>query len=223
MARGMKILVCALMLLALAPVARAQEITGVVVRTDAPARVIVLEEGQMFRVTGDNAILVDNQPVTLETLQPGTRVVIRPAQPVMLRDGTYVVVAEPAPVASDPAALPQAVVVETPKVISEPQVRGTISHVDVEQGIVVFEDGRIVQTGPKTVALVDGRPVQLIALQPGMHVVLAASNPVVYRSGRYALLNEGFRDDRGSTLAPDMDFAGYEADIDHAGMQIQGP
>lgn len=49
--------------------------------------------------------------------------------------------------------------------------------------------------------------------------MLTAINPVVYRSGRYALMNEGFRDDSGSVLAPDADFAGYEADVDDAGMQ----
>jgi len=223
MARGMKVVVCALTLLALAPVARAQDITGVVIRTDAPARVIILEDQRMFRVGEGNMVLVDNQPVTLETLQPGTQVVIRSAEPVMLRDGTYVVIAQPAPVVSDHAALPRATVVTTPQVISQPQVSGTVSRVDVAQGIVVFEDGRIVQIGPKTVALVDGRPVTLTELRPGTQVVLAANNPVVYRSGRYALMNEGFRDDSGSVLAPDADFAGYEADIDHAGMQVQGP
>jgi hypothetical protein len=123
-------------------------------------RVIVLEEGRMFRLTGDNVVLVDNQPVMIDTLQPGTQVVIRSAEPVMLQDGTSVVMAEPAPVVSEPAALPRSTVV--------------------------------------------------------------AINPVVYRSGRYALLNEGFRDDSGSTLAPDADFAGYEADTDDAGMQVQG-
>lgn len=52
--------------------------------------------------------------------------------------------------------------------------------------------------------------------------MLTAINPVVYRSGRYALMNEGFRDDSGSVLAPDADFAGYEADVDDPGMQGAG-
>jgi hypothetical protein len=83
----------ALMLLALAPVANAQEIKGVVVRTDAPARVIMVDDGQVYRtyrLTGDSAVLVNNQPVKFETLQPGTAVVIRSAEPVMLVDGKYV-------------------------------------------------------------------------------------------------------------------------------------
>jgi hypothetical protein len=223
MARWMKVLACALIVAALAPAASAQEISGVVVRVDQPARVIVLEEGRMFRLTGDNVVFVDNQPVMLDTLQPGSPVVIRSAEPVMLQDGVYVVVAEPAPVVSEPTALPRSTVVTTtPRVITQPKVSGVVSRVDAAQGIVVFEDGRIVQTGPKTIAIVDGRPVELVTIVPGTRVVLTAINPVVYRNGRYALMNEGFRDDSGSVLAPDADFAGYEADVDDAGMQVQG-
>jgi len=225
MVRWMKVLACALMVLALAPAASAQEINGVVVRTDAPARVIVVDEGQLYRtyrLTGDSVVLVNNQPVTFETLQPGTSVVIRSAEPVMLRDGSYVVIAEPTPVVSDPAALTRATVVTEPRIITAPEVSGTVARVDPVTGIVVLEDGRVVQTGPKTVALIDGRPMAVTELRPGMRVALTAINPVVYRSGRYALMNDGFRDDSGSVLAPDADFAGYEAAIDHAGMQVQG-
>lgn len=223
MARGMKVVICAVMLLALVPVAGAEDITGVVLRTDAPAHVIVLEEGRMYRVSGDDVVLVNGQPVTLDTLQPGTRVVLRGAAPVALRDGTYVVIAEPGATVSDPAALPRATVVTPPAVISQPMVRGTVVRVDERQGIVVLDDGRSVQTGAETVALVDGRPVEVFELRPGMDVVLTASNPVVYRSGRYVLLNESFRDATGFPLAPEADFEGYEADTDNAGMQVQAP
>ena len=61
------------MLLALVPVAGADDITGVVLRTDTPAHVIVLEEGRMYRVSGDDVVMVDGQPIMLQTLQPGTR------------------------------------------------------------------------------------------------------------------------------------------------------
>jgi hypothetical protein len=219
----MNAVICAVMLLAQVPVAGAEDITGVVVRTDAPAHVIILEEGRMYRVTGGDVVLVNGQPVTLDTLRPGTRVVIRGAEPVTLRDGTYVVIAEPGSTVADPAALPRATLVTAPPVTGQPIVRGTVSRVDEARGVVVLEDGRAVQTGPTAVALVDGRPVEVFALRPGMDVVLTAVNPVVYRSGRYALLNEGFPDDTGSVLAPDADFEGYEADVDDAGMQVQAP
>ena len=68
MARWIKVLACALMVLA--PAVSAQE-----------------------------AVLIDNQPAAFETLQPGTPVVIRSAQPIMLREGTYVLINEPAPAA----------------------------------------------------------------------------------------------------------------------------
>jgi hypothetical protein len=80
-----------------------------------------------------------------------------------------------------------------------------------------------VQTRADTAALVDGRPVEVFDLRPGMDVVLTAIDPVVDRSGRYVLLNEGFGDDNGFPLALEADFEGYEADIGHGGTQVQAP
>jgi hypothetical protein len=223
MARGIKVVICAAMLLALVPVAGAEDITGVVLRTDTPAHVIVLEEGRMYRVSGDDVVMVDGQPIMLQTLQPGTRVVIRGAEPVMLRDGRYVVIVEPASTVSDPAALPRATVVTAPAVINEPIVRGRVVRFDERGGLVVLDDGRSVQTRADTAALVDRRPVEVFDLRPGMDVVLTAIDPVVDRSGRYVLLNEGFGDDNGFPLALEADFEGYEADIGHGGTQVQAP
>jgi hypothetical protein len=79
-----------------------------------------------------------------------------------------------------------------------------------------------VQTGPSTVILVDQRPMHIADLRPGTRVTISAANPVVYRNGRYVLLNQGFRDAAsGSGLAWDSNYAGYDAQTDNAGMGIQ--
>lgn len=48
---------------------------GTIVRMDQPG-VIVLNDGRTIRTTNETVMLVDNRPVTLTTVQPGTRVVI---------------------------------------------------------------------------------------------------------------------------------------------------
>ena len=65
-------------------------VTGRVVRVDAPARVLVLEDGRMWQVAGDSAVLVDGQPVMLERVTPGTWVIVPTGQAVQLQDGRYV-------------------------------------------------------------------------------------------------------------------------------------
>lgn len=67
-------------------------VTGRVVRVDAPARVLVFEDGRMWQVAGDSAVLVEGQPVVLERIAPGTRVIVPAGEAVQLQDGRYVTV-----------------------------------------------------------------------------------------------------------------------------------
>lgn len=221
MIRRISMTVCALALGFTCAAGADEVITGTVVRVDQGARVIVLDDARMFRLSEDGAVLVDSRIVDLRALQPGTRVVIRSGQPVEYRDGQYVVIAQPGPAPSTTTTIvtspPPA-----PIVLNEGTITGTVSAVDSPAGTIVLNDGRIVQIGPKTVILVDGRPVHFTEIEPGARVTISAANPVVYRNGRYALLNSGFWDaGTGSSLAWDARWTGYEADIDHGGMQIQ--
>src|SRR5258705_7762127 len=75
---------------------------GTVTRVDQPAQVIVFDDGRMYRVVPNTVVMVDNRPMMYTTVQPGTRVVVRGAQPVAFREGQYVVVSGPA-VAAVPA------------------------------------------------------------------------------------------------------------------------
>ncbi|HXH81542.1 MAG TPA: hypothetical protein VNN07_01290 [Candidatus Tectomicrobia bacterium] len=72
-------------------------VTGRVVHVDVPQQVVVLEGGQMYRVTGDRAVLVDGRPAVLTTVRPGSTVTIVQGTPVRLQDGRYVVAAPGTP------------------------------------------------------------------------------------------------------------------------------
>jgi hypothetical protein len=232
--------VCALLVLGVTAVS-AQDISGTIVRIDAPAHVVILDDGRMWRMTSTSVLLVDNRPVEITTLRPGSRVVLRSWEPVAFRDGQYVVVAQPsavspapsvaapAPGAPAPSTTQQTTVTTTTTTTTPPAAaltsgEGTVARIDFPAGVIAFTDGRLVQTTPKSVILVNGRPLPFNALQPGRSVVVKDFNPVVSRDGRYVLLNTGYRDpDTGSALTWDSEYAGYEADAAHGGMQVQAP
>lgn len=65
---------------------------GVVAQIDGAAGVVKLQDGRMYRVVGGTEIVAKGSPVSLEALQPGVYVTLTGAQPVVLRDGQYVVV-----------------------------------------------------------------------------------------------------------------------------------
>jgi hypothetical protein len=65
---------------------------GTVVRVDEPQQVVVLDNGQMYRVSGNQAVLVNGQPVVLGNVRPGTPVTIVSGTPVVYQNGQYVMV-----------------------------------------------------------------------------------------------------------------------------------
>jgi hypothetical protein len=88
-----------------------QPVEGVVTRVDVPQRVVVLDNGRMYQVPGDSAVLINGQPVVISSVQPGSRVTLTSPTVVEYRDGRYIAVAPgaPAAVVTAPAA-PSAVV-----------------------------------------------------------------------------------------------------------------
>jgi len=65
---------------------------GKVIKLDSTAKVVVFEDGTMYRVMPDTVFLVEEKPVKFETLQPGVAVVIRSGEPVQFKDGQYIVI-----------------------------------------------------------------------------------------------------------------------------------
>jgi hypothetical protein len=78
------------------------EATGVVARVDERHNVVILNDGRMLRATPATVILANGQSATISSLIPGTMVVIRSAQPVVISGGQYVALTD-SPAASVPA------------------------------------------------------------------------------------------------------------------------
>ncbi len=226
-------LACALIVIGLAASgAIGQDVyMGTVTRIDQPARVVIFDDGRMYRVMPNTVMLANNQPVTYTTLQPGTYVVVRSGEPVTYRDGQYVVVSPGAmapayaPIYASPAYTSPAYTT-TVTTVTNPQVltsaSGVVAAYDPRTNIVVLTDGRMVQLSSKSAILVSGFPTPPEQLAPGMTVMISAVNPVVSRDGRAVILNEGFFDSgTGSSLTWDAKFAGYEGETSNAAMQPQ--
>jgi preprotein translocase subunit YajC len=129
----------AALLLGTVTVATAQSIeSGTVVRIDPQSRVVLLDDGRMYRVTSSTVLVINNQPVPFTALAPGQRVVIQSGEVVTLQGGQYVAVA------STPVAQPSGVAQAPPVVTQTPApapasavpvgvrqvIHGTVSSVD---------------------------------------------------------------------------------------------
>jgi hypothetical protein len=127
-------IVAAALLMGTVTVATAQSIgSGSVVRVDPQSRVVMLDDGRMYRVTPSTVLVINNQPVPFTALVPGQRVVIQSGEVVTLQGGQYVAVT-PAPVVAQappvvtqtPAPAPASAV---PVGIRQ-VIHGTVSSVD---------------------------------------------------------------------------------------------
>jgi hypothetical protein len=152
--RRILVLTCALALVAATNAAAQEVITGTVARVEPGASVIVLSDGRMYQTSPDSVIIVNEQPTTLVTLEPGTQVVLRSATPVTYRDGQYVVVTE-SPVASE-----------------ESVVMGEVIRAFTPDRTVFFSDGRKVEVRPDSTLLINNEPARWGDLTPGTHVII---------------------------------------------------
>jgi preprotein translocase subunit YajC len=120
------------LLLGTVAVAAAQSVeTGTVVRIDPQSKVVILDDGRMYRVTQSTVLVVDNQPAQITALVPGQRVMIQSGEVVALRAGQYVAVS---PSTAVVAQAPPTVVAQAPATAVPVGVRqtihGTVSDVD---------------------------------------------------------------------------------------------
>jgi hypothetical protein len=67
---------------------------------------------------------------------------------------------------------------------------GTISRVDNHAGVIVFQDGRMLQTTADSVIISGHQRVGFATLQPGAMVTVYEAHPVAFRDGRYVTLGE---------------------------------
>ncbi len=175
MIRWVGLTVCALVMLTATAVTAQQLVTGTVVRVDQPAGVVILDNGQMYQATPQTVFLVNNQPATFTTIAPGTPVAIQYAQPVMYREGRYVVMTQPAPVGT----------VVAPTASGVYEVSGIVKYSDAVRRIVRLEDGRNIAVTENVQLLANGSPAALSTLTPGTFVVARSSKPIAFRDNTY--------------------------------------
>ena len=141
--RRMTLAIALLLTSATAAMSQSAEVTGQIVRVEPEHHVLVLSNGQMYRVTTGTTVLMNNQPVTLCGLRPGQSVVIRSGEPVALQNGQYVVIGAPA-VAQAPAPAPN-VIVAPPATAVPAGVRqtmyGKVEDIDSNGTVKVAVDG----------------------------------------------------------------------------------
>jgi len=110
-----------------------QQYYGNVARVDEAQGIVVLDNGQIFRIApGNQSVLVNGQPTMLSGLQPGMPVTIVHGTPVTYQNGQYIAVPAgtvvTAPVAGAPVAVaPGTTVVTTPNVM---RLYGRVTDVD---------------------------------------------------------------------------------------------
>ena len=118
-------------------------------------------------VTPQTVFLVNNQPTNFATIAPGTPVVVQHGQPVMLRDGRYVVMNQPVAVGSPF------------------EVSGVVRYSDSVRGIIRLDDGRNIAVDENVQVLANGSPVILSTVRPGTFVTIRSSKPLTFRDGTY--------------------------------------
>jgi len=124
------------------------EPSGTVARVDDTQQVIVFDNGQMYRVYGNNAVYVDGRPVTFRTVRPGSRVTIVSGTPVAYQNGQYVVV-QPAPATG--AVAPGGVLTSPPAaVVTSPPASAATTVVTAPPAVVAAAPGTMRMTGRVT-------------------------------------------------------------------------
>jgi len=182
MIRRVGLAACALVMLAVTTVSAQQVISGTVVRLDPSANVVILDNGQMYQATPQTVFLVNNQPTNFATIAPGTPVVVQYGQPVLYRDGRYVVMTQPAPATTVITPAPAGTVVMAPvPTTSRYEVSGVVKYSDATRRIIRFDDGRNISIEEDTQVLANGSPVMLSTVMPGTFVVVRSSKPLTFR------------------------------------------
>jgi len=197
MMQRIAVLTCAVLLVAAGAFAQvADDVKGTVAYVDLGAKTITFTDGRIMHYDPRSVIMVDGKVVTLGEVRPGTAIALRPAP------ATAVVVPGP----------PQQAVAVSPPVVSHPpvDVSGRVASVDRQNGIITFQDGRMVRVMP------NGRMYQsvgLASIQPGSDVLVGDALPIGFRGTGSTMI--------GTPSAwTDRDMMGRVTSIDSSGGQI---
>ena len=85
---------------------------GTLIRLDPPSRVVMLEDGRMYRAVAGTSFVVESRTETFARLRPGARIVVIGGEPVVYRQGRYIALPS-VPPSLDPPTLQAGTVVRS--------------------------------------------------------------------------------------------------------------
>jgi hypothetical protein len=134
----------------------AVDVTGVVSQVDPATGTIILKDGRVLRMTSETMVW---QPTTIQSLQPGTPVLLRGAAPLGVQS------APAAPVGAQP-----------PVPASEWRM-GTVQSADRASSRLVLTDGTVVRLGPGVNVLRGAERLTVEQVVPGSEIVFRPTAP----------------------------------------------
>ena len=167
-------IVCAALLVVATSAWAQSEIRGVVSRVDPATRTVYFTDGRIIQLKPGSTLLINEQPVLLESIRPGTTVVMMPPGTTTTTVTTVTQqtqVAAPMPAAAPAVALP----LPAPSPVN---VTGTVARTDPLTQTITFQDGRIVKIAPNT--MVWQQAPAISSILPGAQVFVRDALPVGY-------------------------------------------
>ena len=160
-------MLCALLVVVATSAWAQNEIRGVVSSIDPATRTIYFTDGRIVRLEAGSTLLINGQPVVLESVRPGTTL-------VMLQPGTTATTVTTVTQQTQPMQVAPA----PPPVAAPINVTGTIARVDPMTQTLTFQDGRMVKVTGQT--MVWQQTPAVSSLQPGTQVFVSNATPVGY-------------------------------------------
>jgi hypothetical protein len=167
-------IVCAALLVVATSAWAQSEIRGVVSHVDPATRMVYFTDGRIVQLKPGSTLLINGQPVLLESIRPGATIVMVPPGATTTTVTTVTQqtqVAPPVPAGVPPAAMPL-------PVLSPVNVTGTVARTDPLTQTITFQDGRIVKVAPNT--MVWQQAPAISSILPGAQVFVRDALPVGY-------------------------------------------
>ena len=167
-------IVCAALLVVATSAWAQSEIRGVVRQVDPTTRTVYFTDGRIVQLKPGSTLLINGQPVLLESVRPGTTIVMMPPGTTTTTVTTVTQqtqVAPPMPMAAPVAAMP----LPAPSPVN---VTGTVARTDPLTQTITFQDGRIVRVAPNT--MVWQQAPAISSILPGAQVFVRDALPLGY-------------------------------------------
>lgn len=148
--------------------AQPQDLTGTIAHVDPAGRIVHFTDGRIAHLEPGATLWVNGRPITFDAVRPGMNVVVRSADTGAARSGTT-------------AGAPGAVTVQPGSrlLTNHPPIdaSGTVASVDADNGIVTFQDGRVLQMSPSGYVWEARR---LRGVSPGDQVFVQDARPLAF-------------------------------------------